>query len=71
LIAAHNGKPRWSTKAFVRTVREIEHHDVVSSKIFADEFPEKHPREWTKQPLNTLEEATAAYMAEVTAEFHC
>jgi len=70
-IAALNRKPPWSTKAFVRTVRDIEHHDVVSSGILADEFPDKHPREWTKQALITLEEATEAYMVEVTAEFHC
>jgi len=70
-IAPRNGKPPWSTKAFVRTVREIEHHDVVSSGIFADEFPDKRPREWTKQALITLEEATEAYMVEVTAKFHC
>jgi hypothetical protein len=56
---------------FVRTVCEINHHDVVSSGIFADEFPDKRPREWTKQALITLEEATEAYMVEVTAEFHC
>jgi len=70
-IAARSGKPPWSTQAFVRTVREIEHHDVVSSVIFADNFPDKHPSEWTKQALITLEEATEEYMVEVTAEFHC
>jgi hypothetical protein len=70
-IAAHNGKPPWSTKAFVCTVREIEHHDVVSSGIFADEFPDKHPHQWTKHALITLEEATEAYMVEVIAVFHC
>jgi len=69
-IAALNGKPPWSTKAFVCTVCEIEHHDVVSSGIFADEFPDKSPREWTKLALITLEEATEAYMVEVTAKFH-
>ena len=58
----------WSTKAFIRTVREIEHHDVVSSGIFADEFRDKGPREWTKQALKTLEEATESYMVEVIAE---
>jgi hypothetical protein len=69
-IAARNGKPPWSTKAFVRTVRKIEHHHIVSCGIFADEFPDKRPREWTKQALITLEEATEAYMVEVTAEYH-
>jgi len=70
-IAARNRKPPWLTKAFVRNVREMEHHDVVSSGSFADEFPDKRPSEWTKQTLITLEEATEAYMVEVTAEFHC
>ena len=40
-----NGKPPWLTKAFVHTVREIAHHNVVSSGIFTNEFPDKHPRE--------------------------
>jgi len=53
-IATRNGKPPLSTKAFVRTVREIEHHDVVSAGIFTDEFPDKHPCEWTKQALIIL-----------------
>ena len=70
-IATRNGKPPLTTKAFFRTVREIEHHDAVSSRIFADEFPDKHPREWTKQALITLDEATEAYMVEVTAKSHC
>jgi hypothetical protein len=48
VIPACNVRPPWSTKAFVSTVCEIAHHDVVSSGIFADEFPDKHPREWTK-----------------------
>jgi len=47
-IGAFIRKPPWSTKVFILTVCEIEHHDVVSSAIFADEFPDKHPREWTK-----------------------
>jgi hypothetical protein len=70
-IAARKGKPPWSTKAFVRTVREIEHHNVVSSGIFPDEFPDKRPHKWTKQALITSGEATEAYMVVVTAEFHC
>ena len=70
-IAAHNGNPAWSTKEFVCTVREIEHHDVASSGIFADEFRDKHLWEWTTQALITLEEATEAYMVEVIATSHC
>jgi hypothetical protein len=69
--AARHGKPPWSTKAFARTVHEIEHYDVVSSEIFADELPDKHPLEGTKQAGITLEDATEAYMVKVTAEFHC
>jgi len=57
--------------AFIRTVHEIKHHDVYSSGIFADEFPNKHPLQWTKKAIIALEEATEAYMVEVTAEFHC
>jgi hypothetical protein len=70
-IASHHGKPPWLRKPFVGRVREIEHHNVVSSGILADKFPDKRPHEWTKQALITLEEDTEAYMAEVTAEFHC
>jgi len=47
IIAAHNGKPASSTKAFVRAVREIEHHDDVNSGIFADESGDKKPQKWT------------------------
>jgi hypothetical protein len=71
LIAGRNGKPPWSTKEFVSTVREIEPADVVSSGIFADEFPDMRPRERTKQALITLEEAKEAYMVKVTVEFDC
>ena len=71
IIAARNRNPPWPTKAFVRTVREIKHHDVVSSGILADAFPDKRLRDWMKLGLITLEEATEVYMVEVTAEFHC
>jgi len=56
------------TKAFVRTVREIEHDDVACYGIFADKFSDKNPRKWTKQDLTTVEDATEAYMVEVMAE---
>jgi len=69
-IAARNRKPPWSTNALVCTVCEIEHHDFVSSGIFADEFREKDTWEWTKQVLFTLEEATDACMVEVIAASH-
>jgi len=55
-------------KAFIRTVREIENHDVVNSGIFVDEFSHKGLREWTKQGLKTFEEATESYIVEVIAE---
>ena len=51
-------------------VREIQHHDVVSSGSFADRFPDKDPREWTKPALITLEGATEVYMVEVIAASH-
>jgi len=56
------------TKVFVRSVREMEHHDVVSSGIPADEIIDKNPREWTKQALTTLEDATEVYMVQVMAK---
>jgi len=43
----------------------------VSSGIFADEFRDKRPREWTKQAVKTLEEATELYMVEVIPGSHC
>jgi len=67
-IAAHDGKPPWSTKEFVSTVREIQHYDVVNSGIFPDEFSDKHPGEWKKLAFSTLEEATEAYIVEVLNE---
>jgi len=70
-ITARNRKPPWSTKAFIQTVREIEHHDIVSSGTFTDAFRDKGPREWTKQALITFEETTEAYMVEVIAASHC
>jgi hypothetical protein len=65
---APNGNTPWSTKAFVHTVWKIEHHDVISCGIFADEFRDTGPREWTKHALKTLAEATESYMVEVTAK---
>ena len=67
-IAGRNGKPPWSTKAFVRAVRELEHYDAASSGICADKFHDKGPREWTNQAPKNLEEAMEAYMVEVIAE---
>jgi hypothetical protein len=57
--------------AFLCTVNEIKRCDVVSSRIGADEFCNNHPREWTKQPLINLEDATDVYKVEVFAESHC
>ena len=61
-------KHPWPTQASVRSVREIEHHDDISSGIFADEFSDKNPREWTKHVSTKLQDATEAYMVEVIAE---
>jgi len=47
---------------------QIEHHVVLDSGIFANQFCDKHPREGTKQALTTLEDATDAYMVEVIAK---
>jgi len=55
----------------VRTVREIEHDDAVSSGSIAEQYPEMHPHEWTKQAVITLEDGMEAYMVEVIAESHC
>jgi len=67
-IAARNGKPPWLMKAFVRIVCKMGHHDVISSGIFAYEYCDKGPREWTKQGLKTLGKAMESYMVEVIAE---
>jgi len=67
-ISAHNSKPPESTKVFVRKVREIELHDVVSSGNIDDEIRDEHPQKWTKQSIVTLEEAPEAYMVVVIAE---
>ena len=68
LIAACNGKPPWSTKAFAYTVRQITHHDVFSPGMFLDQFRDEHPREWTKQASTILDDATEACMVEAIAK---
>jgi hypothetical protein len=70
-IAAPYWIPPWSTKAVVRLVREIEHHDVVSTGICVDNLIYKHPQQSVKQMLFTLEMATEAYMVEAIAASHC
>jgi len=69
-MAARNGKPPWSTQAFVCTVCEIEPHDVVSSGIFTYKCRDKSPREWMEQALKTSEEAMESYMVQVIAKSH-
>jgi len=69
-IATHNGKPRWLTKAFVRTFYKMKHQDDISTGIVADLFTDKRPQERTKQALTTLTDATKAYLIEVIAELH-
>jgi hypothetical protein len=39
--------------------------------MFADEFLDKHPREWMKEVFITSEEVMEAYVVEVSAKFHC
>jgi len=70
-ITAHNRKPPWLTNALACTVCKIEHHDAVSSGIFAYEFHPNPSWEWMKQAFITLMEATETYMVEVIAESHC
>jgi hypothetical protein len=65
------GKSPWSTKAFVLTVRQIEHHDVVSSGIVIDQSRDTRPREWIKQALQSVEEAMESYMFQVIPGSHC
>jgi hypothetical protein len=57
-------------KAHIRTVREIEHHDVVSAGILAYTFCDDHPHQWTTAALFTLEEAAEAYTVKVLAKSH-
>ena len=40
---------------------KIEHRDVVSTVIFADDFGDKHPQEWINEALLTFEEDMEAY----------
>jgi hypothetical protein len=69
-IASCNSKPPSLTKAFVCTIREIEHHDVVSSGILANEFCDEPPWAWTYQALKNLTEATKLYLVEVIPGYH-
>jgi len=66
--AFRNGKPPWATKAFNQIVREMKHHDGVSSGILADEFDDKHPKEWMELALKALQNATDFYIVEVIAK---
>jgi hypothetical protein len=68
--AARNNKPQLLTDAFVHKVRDIEQYCVDYSQIFADKYGDKHPQQWMKEALITLEEATEAYMVEVIGKSH-
>ena len=68
--ASKAGKAPWSTKAFMRTVREIEHHKVVCAGIFADMFKDKIPMDWTHQVMKMLEEAAELYIIDVSTPPH-
>jgi len=61
-FASCNGKPPWSSQAFVRIVRRIEHHDAVTSGILTNEFHDKGAQYWMKQAVKTIAEATELYM---------
>jgi len=70
LIAAHDGKPPLLTTGSVRTVCGIDHLDPVPFGIVGDKLCHDGSREWTNQALNSLEEASEAYMVEVIAKSH-
>ena len=70
-FAAQRGKPPWSTEAFVCTVCQNEHRDVVTSGSFVDKFLDKHPRQGTKQASITSDKTTGTYIVEVVAESDC
>ena len=55
-IAPRNRKSPRSTKSFLRTFREIQQHDGVSSGIFTEQFGDKRPAEWTKQASKTFKD---------------
>jgi len=67
-ISTRYVKPPWSTNPLVHTAFKIKHHDVVSSGIFANEFSDKHPCEWTKLALTAQDDPTNAFTLEVIAE---
>jgi hypothetical protein len=67
---SRKGYPPWSTKAFVRTVCEIEHHDIVFSGVLADEFSDERSPEWIRGASHAVEEATEEYMIEVLTITH-
>jgi hypothetical protein len=69
-ISTRKGKSPWSLKALVRRVSEIEHYDIFSSRIFAVEFLEFCPWQWTAQALLTSADSTVQYMVDVMAESH-
>jgi len=46
----------------------MEHHNLISSGIFSENFRDKGSREWTEEAWKTLEEATELYMVEVIAD---
>jgi len=43
---------------------------VVHSGIVTDKTHDKHPREWTKQALKTLDETMESYIVEIIAKSH-
>jgi hypothetical protein len=49
---------------------EVEHHCTVTSGIALSDFRVNHLSQFTKQVLNTVDNATEAYMVGVTGKFH-
>jgi hypothetical protein len=67
---SRNGNCPWSTKTFVRTVCEIEHHDIVCSGVFANEFSDKLLQVKTGGAFNAWKEATEEYMIDIVTVTH-
>lgn len=55
-------------KAYVRIVRDIHYHDIVSSGILEYQFRDQGPQKWTTQAIQILKVATKMYMVMVVAK---
>jgi len=52
----------------VCTVRDIKHHDVVTSRILVDQVCDKTPGEWKKEALITSDEAMEAHICRANSQ---